>query len=112
MNTIGRVFRRAFPRWKARPVHQRKRVGVPTGAVLRVLRGVCLAVLLGFMVNQRVLAQPTAAPPDLLALDTADILDLSIEQLMGIPVTTVTGVELEWFQSPAAVYVVTPECDT
>ncbi|HYB99854.1 MAG TPA: TonB-dependent receptor [Candidatus Limnocylindrales bacterium] len=37
------------------------------------------------------------------------LLELPLEQLMDIPVTTVAGVEQDWFRSPAALHVVTGE---
>ena len=38
-----------------------------------------------------------------------DIAELSLEELMQIDVTTVSGSAHEWFKSPAAVYVITGE---
>ena len=49
-----------------------------------------------------------AADTELLALND-DIGELSLEQLMQIDVTTVSGAAEEWFRSPAAIYVITAE---
>ena len=46
-------------------------------------------------------AEPDAPPPDLF--------DLPLEQLVELPVTTVTGASSSWFQTPAAVYVIRGE---
>ena len=41
--------------------------------------------------------------------NTNEYLNLSIEELSTLDVTSVTGVEEQWFRSPAAVYVITQE---
>ena len=70
-------------------------------------RGRCRA-LLAAAASLLVFAQPLLAREDRdLTID--DILSTPIESLMNIRVTTVAGSEQDWFESPAALYVVTGE---
>ena len=59
------------------------------------------------------LALLAASPSALLARDDDfsidDVLETSIEELMTVQVTTVSGREQEWFEAPAALYVITAE---
>src|SRR5688572_22330190 len=46
-------------------------------------------------------------PPADRDLQLEELAELSLEELMGIEVTSVAGVPQSWFSSPAAIYVIT-----
>lgn len=53
------------------------------------------------------IAEPVASSEEL--DDPSTLAALSLEQLMNIEVTSVAGVEMEWFETPSAMYVITQE---
>lgn len=73
-------------------------------AVLFLGRAVCAALLLALaLVSPRSASAEEAAD----ALPEDDLFALSLEELVQLPVTTVSGVERGWFQTPAALHVIT-----
>ena len=61
---------------------------------------VVLMLCLGLLLPQTLKAQ---------ADHQNEYLNLSIEELGQLDVTSATGVEEQWFRAPAAIYVITPE---
>lgn len=70
-------------------------------------RAACAWLLLGLVLPSPVVAEAILAEGTAPAAADDDFFSLSLEELVQLPVTTVSGVERGWFQTPAAIYVIT-----